>query len=213
MADSHDPESSTGESTAPFVPAFDTDSNPAQPDPLQPLAAEAEPTAWSAMETSTDTGPERAKHAKDDEDDEDGDAEETTGEEDEAEDSAAISQPLPAPTRSVVVPSTYQYLKRWVFALIVAAVWVVAAGIGLGLYYWWFHSLDKTPAVFVVLVYVVVCTVGSLLTAMAENRPKIAALSIGLMSAPLASVAAAAVLYGMNYCEHASRCLVGVLPY
>ena len=61
-------------------------------------------------------------------------------------------------------------------------VWIVAAAIGLGLYYWWYHSVDKTPAVFVVLVYLVVCTVGSLLVAMVQNKPLMSALAIGLMS-------------------------------
>ena len=94
-----------------------------------------------------------------------------------------------------------------------AAVWIVAAVAGLGLYYWWFHSLDKTPPVFVVLVYIVVCTVGSLLAAMVQNKPLVSALSIGLMSAPLAAVGGAAVLHGLYFCERASRCLVGLIPY
>ena len=84
---------------------------------------------------------------------------------------------------------------------------------GSGLYYWWFHSLDKTPPVFVVLVYVVVCSVGSLLAAMVQNKPLVSALSIGLMSAPLAAVGGAAVLHGLYFCERASRCLVGLIPY
>ena len=50
---------------------------------------------------------------------------------------------------------------------------------------------------FVVLVYLVVCTVGSLLIARwCSNKPLVSALAIALMSAPLASTAAAAVLYG-----------------
>ena len=55
-----------------------------------------------------------------------------------------------------MVASNYQYLKRWKFVLSVAAVWVFAAAAGWGLYYWWFHSIDKTPPVFVVLLFVVV---------------------------------------------------------
>jgi hypothetical protein len=39
------------------------------------------------------------------------------------------------------------------------------------------------------------------------------AIGIALMSAPFASTAAAAVLYGFYFCEHASRCFAGVLPY
>ena len=46
------------------------------------------------------------------------------------------------------MPDEEQYLKRWTFVLVVAAVWIVAAAIGLGLYYWWFHSINKTPAGF-----------------------------------------------------------------
>lgn len=104
-------------------------------------------------------------------------------------------------------------VKRWTFVLVVAAVWVVATAIGLALYYWWFHSIDKTPAVFVVLVYLVVCTVAALIAAMVPGKPLTSAFGIALMSAPFASTAAAAVLYGLYFCEHASRCLVGVIPY
>ncbi len=124
-----------------------------------------------------------------------------------------LSEPSPAEGGPVAMPSTYPYLKRWTFVLVVAAVWIVAAVAGSGLYYWWFHSLDKTPPVFVVLVYVVVCSVGSLLAAMVQNKPLVSALSIGLMSAPLAAVGGAAVLHGLYFCERASRCLVGLIPY
>jgi hypothetical protein len=117
------------------------------------------------------------------------------------------------PAQPAVVPGTFQYLKRWTFVLVVAGVWIVAAACGLGLYYWWFHSLDKTPPVFVVLVFVIVCTVGSLLTAMVQNKPLVSALAIGLMSAPLAATGAAAVLHGLYFCERVSRCLVGLIPY
>jgi hypothetical protein len=112
-----------------------------------------------------------------------------------------------------MVPGTYQYLKRWTFVVVVAGVWMVAAACGLGLYYWWFHSLDKTPPVFVVLIFLIVCTVGSLLTAMVDNKPLVSALAIALMSAPLAAMAAAAVLHGVYFCDRVSRCLVGVIPY
>jgi hypothetical protein len=125
----------------------------------------------------------------------------------------APSEPLPALAQPVVVAGAYQYLKHWHFVLVVAGVWIVAAAVGLALYYWWFHSLDKTPPVFVVLIYVVVCTVGSILTAMVQNKPLLSALSIGLMSAPFAAVGAAAVLHGIYFCNHAARCLLGVLPY
>ena len=117
---------------------------------------------------------------------------------------------LPAPAQPEVVPGTCQYLKRWAFVLVVAGVWVVAAASGLGLYYWWFHSLDKTPPVFVVLIFLTVCTVGSLLTAMVANKPLVSALAIALMSAPLAATGAAAVLHGLYFCDRVSRCLVGL---
>ncbi len=111
------------------------------------------------------------------------------------------------------VPSDDQLLKRWTFVLVVAAVWVAAAAIGLGLYYWWFHSIGKTPAVFTVLVYLVVCTVAAMIAAMVQVKPWMSALAVALMSAPFASTAAAAVLYGVYFCEHASRCFAGVIPY
>jgi hypothetical protein len=116
------------------------------------------------------------------------------------------------PVTEAVAPAEDPQLKRWTFVLVTAAVWVVAAVIGLGLFYWWFHSINKTPAVFVVLVYVVLCTVAGLIAAM-QGRPRMSALAVALMSAPFASTAAAAVLYGFYFCEHASRCFAGVLPY
>lgn len=117
----------------------------------------------------------------------------------------AAEQPAPA--------GADRYLKRWTFVLVLLASWVVAAAIGLGIYYWWFQSINKTPAVFTVLVYLVMCIVAALIAAMVPGKPLMSALSIALMSAPLASTAAAAVLYGVYFCEHASRCLIGVIPY
>jgi hypothetical protein len=123
------------------------------------------------------------------------------------------SEPLPAPAHPEVVPGAYQYLKRWAFVGVVAGVWIVAAACGVGLYDWWFHSLDKTPPVFVVLTFLIACGVGGLLTAMVNNKPLVSALAIALMSAPLAAMAGAAVLHGLYFCEWVSRCLVGVIPY
>jgi hypothetical protein len=125
----------------------------------------------------------------------------------------AASGPIPALAQPELVAGTYQYLKRWTFVLVVAGVWIVAAAAGLGLYYWWFHSLDKTPPVFVVLIFLMVCGVGSLLTAMVNNRPLVSALAIALMSAPLAATGGAAVLHGLYFCDRVSRCLVGLIPY
>ncbi len=109
---------------------------------------------------------------------------------------SVLDEPAPHPAAPIVVPGVAQFISRWRFVLVVAGVWFVAAAAGLGLYYWWYHSLDKTMPVFAVLVYVVACIVGSLLTAMVQNRPAVTAMAIGFMSAPLASTAAAAVLYG-----------------
>jgi hypothetical protein len=106
------------------------------------------------------------------------------------------SEPLPTFVAPELVPGTSQYLKRWMFALVVAGVWTVAAVIGLAIYEWWFQSADKTGPLFVLLVYIVVGTVAALLVAMVQNKPVVSAVAIALMSAPLASTAAAAALYG-----------------
>ncbi|MDQ2638582.1 MAG: hypothetical protein M3Y83_17090, partial [Actinomycetota bacterium] len=125
----------------------------------------------------------------------------------------APSEPLPAPAHPLVVPGSHPFLKRWTFVGVVACVWIAAAAAGWGLYYWWFHSVDKTASLFVVLVFLVICAVGGLLTAMVPDRPAVAALAIALMSAPLAATAGAAVLHGLNFCEYASRCFGGLIPY
>jgi hypothetical protein len=104
--------------------------------------------------------------------------------------------PMPAPAQPVVVPGLYHNLKRWAFVLIVIGVWIPAALAGLALYYYWFHSLHKTLAVFLVLVLIIVCTVGAQLLAMVEHKPLVTAVSMALLSAPFAATAAAAVLYG-----------------
>ncbi|MGE2719506.1 hypothetical protein [Mycolicibacterium celeriflavum] len=123
------------------------------------------------------------------------------------------SEPVAIPAQPVVVPGNYQYLKRWKFVLVVAAVWTLSAVAGWALYHWWYHSIDKTAPVFVVLVFLVTSAVAGLLLAMAPDRPLVSALSIAVMSAPLAAVAGAAVLHGIYYCEWATRCFAGVLPY
>ncbi|MGE5697795.1 MAG: hypothetical protein ACM4D3_21915 [Candidatus Sericytochromatia bacterium] len=123
-------------------------------------------------------------------------------------------EPVPAPAKPIVVPGQYHFLKRSTFALMLAAVWIPAAAVGVGLYYWWLHSLDKTWPAFAVLVFVVVCSVAAMLAAMVDGKPLVAAAGIALMAAPLAAVAAAAVLHGVHYCDQVtSACLVGVLPY
>lgn len=129
---------------------------------------------------------------------------------------APPSEPVHAPASSITVPGRYQYLKWWQFILMLIAVWVPAAAIGPGLFYWWTqdHSPHKTAVVFVVLVYVVVCTVAGLMLAMVPDRPLVSALAIGVMSAVFVSAAAAAPFYGAFYCDHTSRpCLMGIIPY
>ncbi|MFZ1175443.1 MAG: hypothetical protein WAO15_04070 [Mycobacterium sp.] len=118
-----------------------------------------------------------------------------------------------APVHSVTVPGRYLYLKWWKLVLVILGVWIVAAEVGLSLFYWWYHTIDKTPAVFVVLVYVVACAVAGVMLAMVQGRPLVSALSLAVMSGPFASVAAAAPLYGYYYCARVGHCLVGVIPY
>jgi hypothetical protein len=118
-----------------------------------------------------------------------------------------------APVQSVTVPGRYLYLKWWKLVLVLLGVWVVVAEVGLGLFYWWYHAIDKTPAVFMALVYVVACAVGGVILAMVEGRPVISGLSLALMTGPFASVAAAAPLYGYYYCTRTGHCLIGVIPY
>jgi hypothetical protein len=123
------------------------------------------------------------------------------------------TEPGGAPVQSVTVPGRYLYLKWWKLALVILGVWVAAAEVGLSLFYWWYHTIDKTPAVFTVLVYVVACTVAGVMLAMVQGRPLISALSLAVMSAPFASVAAAAPLYGYYYCARTGHCLIGLIPY
>jgi hypothetical protein len=129
---------------------------------------------------------------------------------------APPSGPLHAPAPPIAVPGRYHYVKWWQFVLVLLAVWVPAAAIGAGLYYWWTHdhSTHKTLVVFVVLVYVVVCTVAGLMLAMVPDRPLVSALAIAMMSAVFASVVAAAPLHGAFYCDHSQRpCLMRIVPY
>lgn len=133
-----------------------------------------------------------------------------------AQSQAGVAELIPAPAQSVTVPSRYHYLKWWQLILVLGAVWIPAAAIGPGLFYWWTHDLSphKTPVVFVTLVYVVVCTVGGLMLATVPDRPLLSALAIAVISALFASVLAAAPFYGTFYCSHTTgRCLMGMIPY
>jgi hypothetical protein len=129
---------------------------------------------------------------------------------------APTSGAMHAPAPPIAVPGRYHYLRWWQFILVLLAVWVPAAAIGAGLFYWWTHdhSIHKTAVVFVVLVYVVVCTVAALMLAMVPDRPLVSAVAIAMMSAVFASVVAAAPFYGAFYCDHSQRpCLMGVIPH
>ena len=89
-------------------------------------------------------------------------------------------EPAPEPAVTpVTVPGRYQYLKWWKLVLVIVGVWIAAAEVGLSLFYWWFHTIDKTGPVFMVLVYVVTCTVAGVLLAMVQGRPLISALALG----------------------------------
>jgi hypothetical protein len=110
------------------------------------------------------------------------------------------------PVQSVTVLGRYLYLRWWQLALVLLGVWIAVAVVGLGLFYWWYHSIDKTPAVFMALVYVAACAVGAVLLAMIEGRPLISALSLAMMSGPFASIVAAAPLYGYYYCTRTGHC-------
>ncbi len=118
-------------------------------------------------------------------------------------------EPVVITAQPVAVPSAFQFVKRWKFALIVAGVWVVAAAAGLGFYYWWYTAMDKTLPVFGILLYLAVCMVASVMVSMVPNRPQVTALAIALMAAPLASTAAAAVLHGAYYFEWIARPAIG----
>jgi len=131
---------------------------------------------------------------------------------------APVSHDSPAqaagvPAQSVTLPGRYLYLKWWKLALVLLGVWAVAAGVGLGLFYWWYHSVHKTPAVFTVLVFIIACIVAGVILAMTQGKPLLSALSLAVMSSPFAAVAAAAPLYGHYFCAHTGHCLFGVVPH
>ena len=124
-------------------------------------------------------------------------------------DTDAFPPPALIPPGPAIVPGSYQFVKRWRFALIVAGVWAVAAVAGLGFYYWWYTSLDKTLPVFAILVYLMACMTAAVLVSLVPDRPQVSALAIALMAAPLASMAAAAVLHGAYFFEWITRPTIG----
>jgi hypothetical protein len=117
--------------------------------------------------------------------------------------------PRSLPAQPVVVPGSYQFVSRWRFTLILIGVWVVSAAAGLGLYHWWYSALDKTLPVLGILGYLVACMMASLLVSLVPDRPRVTALAIVLMAAPLASTAAAAILHGAYYFEWIARPAIG----
>lgn len=164
------------------APIFDTGPHP---EPLQPLGSE-HPSAPQAFS-------------------------ELSGEDTDTFLRAVTGHAAPAvvPAQPVEVLSSYQFVKRWRFALILAGVWAVAAGAGLGFYYWWYSAPQKTLPVFGILLYLVACMVAAILVSMVPNRPQVSALALALMAAPLASTAAAAVLHGAYYFEWIARPVIG----
>ena len=184
MTDTHSP--ITGEQPAPM---FDTG-----PLPILPLTTEPHPAPIF------DTGPHPqpleplAPRAFSDVDSPDTDA----------------LAPLAIGNRGpAVVAGSYLYVKRWKFALIVAGVWALAALAGLGFYYWWYTSLDKTVPVFAILVYLMSAMTAAIVVSLVPDRPQLSALAIALMAAPLASTAAAALLHGAYFFEWITRPTIG----
>ena len=100
-------------------------------------------------------------------------------------------------------------VKRWHFLLITVGVWAAAAAAGAGFYFWWYSALYKTAPLFGILLYLVACMVAGVLVSMVTNRPRITALAIAVMSAPLASTVAAALLHGAYYFEWIARPTLG----
>lgn len=169
------------------APIFDTGPHP---EPLRPLVSEpgpeqppSAPQAFSAL----------------DRDDTDAYLRAVTGH----------ALPAVVPAKPVEVPSSYQFVKRWRFALILAGVWAVSAGAGLAFYYWWYTAPHKTLPVFGILLYLAACMVASILVSLVPDRPRLTALALALMAAPLASTAAAAVLHGAYYFEWIARPVIG----
>jgi hypothetical protein len=176
---------------------------------------ESHPRTEAFVPDFDDTGSQPIPQSGDDTEKSEPSASKEQEEEPEAPSPAAEedSEPSGAPVQSVTVPGRYQYLKWWKLALVILGVWIATGEIGLSLSYWWYHTIDKTPAVFMVLVYVVVCVVAGVMLAMVQGRPLISALSIAVMSGPFASVTAAAPLYGHYYCARVGHCLIGIIPY
>ena len=129
----------TGEHSVPFVPNFDDTES-------QPISFAAQRPAKAEDRHATES-PSAA----------------------EVSDPDSEAEPAGLAVQSVTVPGRYQYLKWWKLALVVLGVWAAMAQVGLSLFYWWFHTIDKTPAVFMALVYLVACIVGGVMLAMVQG--------------------------------------------
>jgi hypothetical protein len=204
VADTNGVDTASMPKTEPYIPIFDTGAFPrAEPELIEPNPP-ARRRWWrrqrsdaSAIQPVDEPASSPAPVAESGTDD-------------------ALSGSLHAPAPPIAVPGRYFSLKWWQFILMLLAVWVPAAGIGAGLFYWWTHdpSAHKTAVVFVVLVYVVGCMVSGLMLAMVPDRPLVSALAIAMISAVFASVVAAAPLYGAFYCDHSQRpCVMGIIPH
>lgn len=205
MADEGGVDTASMPKTEAYAPSFDTGAHPkAEPERIEPEPPVRRRRWWRRR--SDAPAPETVDEPVS------SPAPAVEAEVDDAPPSGAMHAPAPP----IAVPGRYHQVRWWQFILTLLAVWVPAAAIGAGLFYWWTHdpSRHKTPVVFVVLVYVVVCVVASLMLAMVPDRPLVTALAIAMMSAVFASAVAAAPFYGAFYCEHSQRpCLMGVVPY
>ncbi len=85
--------------------------------------------------------------------------------------------------------------------------------VGLGLYYWWYHSIDKTPPVFVVLVYVSSARSAACSPRWCRTGRWCRRWPIAVMSAPLAPRPLRPCCTAFTSVNGLSRCLVGVIPY
>ncbi|MCA2242743.1 hypothetical protein JF781_10260 [Mycobacterium sp. WUMAC-067] len=193
MPDDKDPASPGTEA---FVPDFSDDDDEAEDTGTQSWVPDFDSDSGEETEEAEDTGGRPA------------------GTEPESEEPEPEVPAGPVgPVQSVTVPGRYLYVKWWKLALLLLGVWAPAAVVGLGLFSWWYNSVDKTPALFAVLVYVSLCVVGAVMLAMVHGRPLVSALSVAVLSGPFAAVAGAAPLHGYYYCERVGHCLVGVIPY
>jgi hypothetical protein len=190
--------------TEPYTPIFDTGAHRVGPEPTRPEPPARQRRWWRRRSDSPATEVKQAS------------ASDLVPPAYAATSYTPPSEPTHPSAPSITVPGRYHYLKWWQLILMLIAVWIPAAAIGVGLFYWWIQdeSKRKTAVVFVVLVYIVVCTVAGLMLAMIPDRPLVSALAIAVMSAVFASVLAAAPFYGNFYCDHTPRpCLTGMIPH